>query len=481
MKDEEVTPLALEGKTVLLVGVKPELTSTCYEPLLVLKRAVLATESSDAVNVLVVGKDGAKTEEVKAARKRNKSGDAVEIVKEKEFFKALRPTSAEAIELLKEGKRGLQTYAAYFEALPMGEYVTLSDGALTDTDLSGACLGPLQRMRLDGSRFVGTMFQDIIDCSLRGADLSKASLHGSIAGSDFSDASLCHARAWRVQQAVRAVFTNTRMNHAGFGDTDLVGVDLRGAVADEATFYKANLNDACLARASLVRANLTNASLANADLTDANLKEAILNGADLRGTNFTGANLEDAKLSRARYDEGTRFPDGFTPPKEMKKASSVAADHGEDDPLVQRLQRLADPVKLDKALSMLKADRFRLYAQVEQDSLVGVVKSQSDASLVYSCRLGADGGYSCCTQNLNVCGGLRGSLCKHLLVLIVGLAKSGELDAAAVARWVEASRTQKPVLDKDAMSETFLRYKGAEAGEVDWRPTETIPEDYYAM
>jgi hypothetical protein len=31
------------------------------------------------------------------------------------------------------------------------------------------------------------------------------------------------------------------------------------------------------------------------------------------------------------------------------------------------------------------------------------------------------------------------------------------------------------------MADLFLRYNGAEAGEVDWRPTETIPEDYYAM
>jgi hypothetical protein len=31
------------------------------------------------------------------------------------------------------------------------------------------------------------------------------------------------------------------------------------------------------------------------------------------------------------------------------------------------------------------------------------------------------------------------------------------------------------------MTEAFLQYKGAEAGEVDWRPTETIPEDFYAV
>jgi hypothetical protein len=130
---------------------------------------------------------------------------------------------------------------------------------------------------------------------------------------------------------------------------------------------------------------------------------------------------------------------------------------------------------------MLKADRFQLYAEVKNDTLVGVVKSQSDPDLVYSCRLGADGAFACCTQNLRPCGGLHGKLCKHLLVLLVGLAKAGQLDPATAEHWAQASRKRHPVLDKDAMSETFLRYKGAEAGEVDWRPTETIPEDYYAL
>jgi hypothetical protein len=72
-------------------------------------------------------------------------------------------------------------------------------------------------------------------------------------------------------------------------------------------------------------------------------------------------------------------------------------------------------------------------------------------------------------------------LCKHLLVLIVGLTKNNELDPNVIDTWIRLSKTNKPALDKEAMSETFLRYKGAEAGEVDWRPTETIPEDYYAM
>jgi hypothetical protein len=36
-------------------------------------------------------------------------------------------------------------------------------------------------------------------------------------------------------------------------------------------------------------------------------------------------------------------------------------------------------------------------------------------------------------------------------------------------------------LDEEVMSEPLLRYKSAVAGEIDWRPTETIPEDYYSL
>ena|SRR6266481_4556614 len=170
-------------------------------------------------------------------------------------------------------------------------------------------------------------------------------------------------------------------------------------------------------------------------------------------------------------------------PKEKRSVKRTRKLTGSLDAetFMKELEKHTDAAKLSKALAMLKADRFKLYAQVADDFLTGVVKSQNDPNLVYSCRLAADGSYGCCTQNLNICGGLRGSLCKHLLVLIVGLSKSGELDPTTVYGWIEGSRGQKPALDKDIMSETFLRYKGAEAGEVDWRPTETIPEDYYAM
>lgn len=149
--------------------------------------------------------------------------------------------------------------------------------------------------------------------------------------------------------------------------------------------------------------------------------------------------------------------------------------------LMKYLQSSGNASSLDKALQMLRDEGFQLFSQVETDSLIGVVKSRSSAERVYSCRLAADGSFACCTQNLRPCGGLRGSLCKHLLVLVVGLTRNDQLDPATAHRWVEASQKQRPTLDKDIMSATFMRYKGAEAGEIDWRPTETIPEDYYAL
>jgi hypothetical protein len=153
----------------------------------------------------------------------------------------------------------------------------------------------------------------------------------------------------------------------------------------------------------------------------------------------------------------------------------------EFDAFLAKLYDKVELARLEKAGSMLKAERFQLFADVKDDALVGVVRSQSNKDLVYSCRLASDGAFGCCTQNLRPCGGLRGALCKHLLVLVVGLAKAGQLDPATVDHWIDLSRSRKPAIDEEAMSATFLRFKGAEAGEIDWRPTETIPEDFYAM
>ena len=199
-------------------------------------------------------------------------------------------------------------------------------------------------------------------------------------------------------------------------------------------------------------------------------------------------------MKGVRYDEKTQLPKSITkaqlkqmtwegggvPPHERKQNKKVEGPI-DFDKFVERLKEITDLSRLKKSMKMLKADAFQLFSDIKEDKVLGVVKSQTDASLVYSCSLSSGGNFTCCTQNLNPCGGLRGAICKHILVLVLGLTKSGELNASEIDQWVNDSKLKNPELDKDEMSEVLLKYKGAEAGEIDWRPTETVPEDFFAF
>jgi hypothetical protein len=150
------------------------------------------------------------------------------------------------------------------------------------------------------------------------------------------------------------------------------------------------------------------------------------------------------------------------------------------DTFMMQLNKSVNVDRIKKSMSMLRAERFQLFSEIADDSVVGVVRSQTNQELVYSCMVNSSGAYFCCTQNLRACGGLRGTLCKHILVLIIGLVKANQISAAKTHQWVLKTRAQEADLKKTIASEIFLRYKGVEAGEIDWRPTETLPEDYYA-
>src|SRR5688572_26751289 len=111
---------------------------------------------------------------------------------------------------------------------------------------------------------------------------------------------------------------------------------------------------------------------------------------------------------------------------------------------LSKLEASTDKSRMDKVKKMLRADRFQLFADVSGEHVVGIVKSQTDADLFYSARLESDGDFACCTQNLNPCGGLRGALCKHILVLIIGLAQAERIDPATIHAWAQKSRKKKP-------------------------------------
>ncbi|MCC9600280.1 pentapeptide repeat-containing protein [Stieleria sp. JC731] len=313
---------------------------------------------------------------------------------------------------------------------------------------------------------------------LRNEDFSSAKLAGLSAESFDFQGSKFNSAALR-----KADLQWAKLKKTDFSAADLRDANLKGAVATEATFSLAKLQKANLEWCTLDKANFEGADLTGANLADASLK----------GTQFANAKLKDVTWEDNVFDEKTAFPNGFEIPETLKFAGigidpriaealpSIDEEVIDFDSFMDRLKLTVDKSRLSKSMKMLKADRFELFSEVSDEAFRGVVKSQTDASLVYSCQLTSAGEFTCCTQNLNPCGGLRGALCKHLLVLIVGLTKGGMLDANKAATWAHTSLGKKPELDKDQMSEVLLKYKGAEAGEVDWRPMETIPEDYYAF
>jgi uncharacterized protein YjbI with pentapeptide repeats len=281
----------------------------------------------------------------------------------------------------------------------------------------------------------------------------------------------------------------------------LVGLKLKQVNCAEANFEGANLSQANLVCTTLRKANLKGADLSQVKANSAGLTGANLEGATLRGgqfsyarfqkANLNAADLTGAILTRAEYDAGTTFPAGFDPraagmvlrTPRVKKPAAAAPPPPTTDfaAFFAKLPTVADTGRIRNAVSMLRAEKFQLFAETADEHVLGVVRSQSSDQRVYACRLSSSGQFECGTQNLRVCGGLSGAVCKHLLVLILGLAKSGKLDSGRAFEWLQRAQRQRPTFDKEAMTATFLKYKTAETGEIDWRPTETIPEDYYAL
>lgn len=148
---------------------------------------------------------------------------------------------------------------------------------------------------------------------------------------------------------------------------------------------------------------------------------------------------------------------------------------------VNRLYGHVDQGRLGRALDMLRSDRFKLFTHLDDAQLVGVVRSQSGSGSVYASWLTPEGAYGCSQPDMEDCMGLQGQVCKHLLVLVVGLVRTNQMPAERGLDWVKSAQGKSPKRNKELCAETFIQYKGAEAGTVDWRPTETVPEDFYAM
>ena len=298
-------------------------------------------------------------------------------------------------------------------------------------------------------------------------------------------------------QMQNSQFEKAALDEANFSYANISNSKFCGAGLNKANFHHATATSADFIGASLKNANLENCKLQNANFKDADLRKAKLENAELQGADLSTANIEGAKFLVARYDETTVLPQAFSQLSELiwqgngpdpyetlftEKLQNLAVETF--DEMMEHVKEHFDASRLSKVLKMLKKERFELFSEIQDNAIGGVVKSQSNADLVYSCSLSSTGHYSCGTQNLKQCGGLQGALCKHILVLTIGLARAGKIDFNSATKWILTSikEEQDPIKEKKkAMTEIFLKYEAATAGEIDWRPTETVPEDYYTF
>lgn len=391
----------------------------------------------------------------------------------------------------------------------------LTGADFTNADLDSASFADSD---LTNAVFKGA---NLTRCNLRGAivknvDFSKAkyfdpaSLTGGTLGSALKELDSITTKAKRIRiafhlegQAPGKPPEVVTVDSASFGWG--WGFDLPARFTHRYTHRRTKLS---MADAILEAARLIGQTKIRFETLDITTTKSPVNAADLKKTviqalseSFAQDPPEEAKLAeltkawrdeqreqsaadRERQEKAKKIAEQRKVKEKTKIAKKIEKEVGKVTDIatfLKALQLRADKQKIDKATKMLKASGFKLFNDVTDTHLNGVVKSQTDPDLVYACRIEHDGQYACCTQNLNICGGLRGSICKHLLVLIIGLVNSGELDPTEIDGWIAKSHDAKPELDKEVMGEIFIRYKGAEAGEVDWRPTETVPEDYYAV
>jgi hypothetical protein len=144
--------------------------------------------------------------------------------------------------------------------------------------------------------------------------------------------------------------------------------------------------------------------------------------------------------------------------------------------------------KIHKAINMLRREKNLLYIEKSEGNLRAVVKSQTNPKkLEYACSIKANGSFFCGTQNLYPCGGLRGTICKHIILTLIATVKQGYMKNDEIIDWVKKTINYRPKLDKSEASSIFKHYQSAlnakpnGTQKLEWRPVEILPEDFMAL
>jgi hypothetical protein len=144
------------------------------------------------------------------------------------------------------------------------------------------------------------------------------------------------------------------------------------------------------------------------------------------------------------------------------------------------LKSVAAYGKLQRALQMFQKSKNILFIRPDADGIVGIIKSQTKEDLDYSISINSKT-YFCGTQNIHICGGLRGQICKHILLALIASVKSGVMDQKKALDLIKTVSGMPPLYDKSKARQIFQEYELSKNGELDWRPIEIFPEDLLAF
>lgn len=154
--------------------------------------------------------------------------------------------------------------------------------SMKDVDFSGALLESSVFVTVAGD---GTVFRDADMTNIRFVEQC------TFTNSDFSGACLNKANL-RGSRLTGCNFSKTQLVDSDFSECDLTGANFYHAVARNAQFVKARLEDAVM--------------------TAINAMNGSFQKADIRGVDLRGANLFQADLARVRTDSRTNFTDALT-------------------------------------------------------------------------------------------------------------------------------------------------------------------------
>ena len=326
----------------------------------------------------------------------------------------------------------------------------LSQANLGDSDLSGAILtgANFKNANLRGTKF-------------NGADLSKAKnldLSRAVAGAIGTaltelDSVNGHARRIQISFCLRSTDGDEEVGVDSSGLKYGWGVRLPSGIKSH--FGVGSGRSQALSAAMLRLANVAGNRQVLFETVDVSSTKSPKSGKELRDLVMRGiaeAFVQDIPADDVLAAKTKEFRDAQretgAAERERRQQAKAEAEKQKDKAKKQIAKKIEKAVgkvtdlatflkalevriekpKIDKATKMLQVSGFKLFNDVTDQHVSGVVKSQTDPDLVYACRVDHDGQYACCTQNQKICGGLRGSICKHLLVVIIGLVVAGELD-----------------------------------------------------